>query len=102
MRQTTIALILSMIIGLCAWTPWITRATASKLAEAQFDKAWSGVMDGCGISGNNLGAKNFQKILFGATITLDYQCGLVMLDETPLHTTVYVSFFGIAYGYPKP
>jgi len=91
-----------IIVSLCAWSPWITQGTASRLAEAQFNKAWSGVIDGCGTSANDLGAKDFQKTPFGARVTLDYQCGLVMPDEPSLQTNIYVSFFGIAFGYPKP
>lgn len=90
------------IAGLFAWSPWITQNTASKLAEDQFNKAWSRVIDGCGTSGNDLGVKDVQKIPFGAAVTLDYQCGLVMPDAPALRTTIYVSFFGIAFGYPKP
>ena len=91
-----------LIITVCAWSPWITHDTASRLAEAQFNEAWNMVIDGCGTSGNDLGAVEFRKVLFGAYITLDYQCGLVMPDEPALQTTVYVSFVGIAFGYPRP
>jgi len=103
MRKTIPAfIIVAMITGICAWSPWITHESASTLAETQFNKAWSGVIDGCGTSGNDLGIKEFHKIPFGATVTLDYQCGLVMPDEPALRTTIYVSFFGMAFGYPKP
>ena len=91
-----------VIIGLCAWSPWLTQETASRLAETQFNEAWSGIIDGCGTSGIDPGAREFRKLPFGAVVTLDYQCGLVMPDEPALHTTVYVSFVGIAFGYPRP
>jgi hypothetical protein len=103
MRQTILVLIMfSIIFGLCVWSPWITQDRATTLAETQFNQAWNGVADGCGTYGNDLGAKDFRKVPFGAYVILDYQCGLVMPDETALHTTMYVSFFGIAFGYPKP
>jgi hypothetical protein len=103
MRQKILALILfSVITSLCAWSPWLTQDRALKAAEAQFNKAWHTVTDGCGTFGNDLGAKDFQKVPFGAYVTVDYQCGLVMPDEPALHTIVYVSFAGIAFGYPKP
>jgi len=103
MRKKSLALIIfSIITSLCAWSPWITQDTASKLAETQFNHDWNGVMDGCGTYGNDLGPKGFRKVLFGAYVTLDYQCGLVMPNEPALHTNVYVSFAGIAFGYPKP
>jgi hypothetical protein len=72
------------------------------LAETQFNKAWATVIDGCGTSGSELGPKDFRKVAFGAYVTLDYQCGLVMPGEPALHTDIYVSFFGLAFGYPKP
>jgi hypothetical protein len=103
MRQKILALILfSVITSLCAWSPWITQDRASKLAEAQFNKAWYAVIDGCGTFGNDLGAKDFQKVPFGVYVAVAYQCGLVISDEPVLHTNIYVSFAGIAFGYPKP
>jgi hypothetical protein len=101
-RKILVIVALSVLIGLGAWTPWITRETASRLAEVQFNQAWSAVIDGCGTFGNDLGTKEFHKVPFGAYVTLNYQCGLVMPDEPALQTSVYVSFFGIAFGYPKP
>ena len=103
MRKTILApIVFSVLAALCAWSPWITEDAASKLAEIQFNQAWNGVIDGCGTSGDDLGARDFRKTSFGATVTLYYQCGLVMPDEPALHRSVYVSFVGIAFGYPKP
>jgi len=103
MRNKLLTIIIYIaLIGLCAWSPWLTRETASRLAENQFNNAWNGVMDGCGTAGNSLGAKEFNKVPFGVVVSLDYQCGLVMPNEPPLHTTVYMSFLGIAFGYPRP
>ncbi|SRR6266496_3336673 len=102
MRLKIALILVSIFLGLAAWSPWITANTASRLAQDQFNQAWYGVADGCGGYGDNSGAHNFQKILFGANVTLDYQCGLVMPNSPAEHTTVYVSFFGIAFGYPKP
>lgn len=90
------------ITSICAWSPWLTRDRASELAESQFDRAWQYILDGCGTYGTGLGAKDFRKVPFGAYVTLNYQCGLVPPREPVLHTTVYVSFVGIAFGYPKP
>lgn len=90
------------IAGVCAWSPWLTPETASRLADTQFNQAWNSVIDGCGTSGEDLGPKDFRKIPFGAVVTLDYQCGLVMPGEPALRTTVYVSFMGMAFGYPRP
>ena len=91
-----------LITELCAWSHLITQDTASRLAETQFNEAWSSIIDGCGTFGTDLGAKDFRKIPFGAYVTLDYQCGLVMPDEPARQTTVYVSFVGVAFGYPRP
>jgi hypothetical protein len=101
-RKIVLSLFALIGLGLCAWSPWITPDRASNLAESQFNQAWSGVIDGCGTGGNALGPTGFRKALFGAYVTLDYQCGLVMPDEPALHTDVFVSFFGIAFGFPKP
>ena len=90
------------LAALCAWSPWLTESSASELAETQFNGAWRGIMDGCGTSGEELGANDFRKVPFGAYVTLDYQCGLVMPDEPALQTRVYVSFVGVAFGYPRP
>ena len=103
MRQKILVLIILFVItGLCVWSPWSNQDTAAKLAETQFNKAWSTVVDGCGTFGNDLGVKDFRKLPFGAYVALDYQCGLVTPDEPVLHANVYVSFAGIAFGYPKP
>ena len=102
MQRKILYLIVVIFLGLLAWAPWITEERASTLAETQFNHAWDGVIDGCGTAGSNLGAKDFRKVPFGARVTIDYQCGLVMPDEPPLSTTVYVPFFGLAFGYPEP
>jgi hypothetical protein len=91
-----------LITALCAWSPWITQDTASRLAETQFNEAWESISDGCGTFGEDLGVKDFRKVPFGAYVTLSYQCGLVLPAEPALQTTVYVSFVGRAFGYPRP
>ena len=101
-KKILILIMLSLITGLFAWSPWITRDTAAKLAETQFNNSWNGIIDGCGTSGDDLGARHFRKVPFGAYVTLDYQCGLVMPEEPPLQSTIFVSFFGAAFGYPHP
>lgn len=103
MRQKTLALLLVfLLLGVCAWSPWLTQKNAFTLVETQFNHAWDGIIDGCGTNRNGLGAKDFRKVPFGAFVTLEYQCGLVMPDEPPQETNVYVPFFGIAFGYPAP
>jgi len=103
MQVKTLAWAVILIaVSLCAWSPWITPDIASQLAESQFDEAWNGVIDGCGTSGDQLGAKDFIKVPFGAYVTLDYQCGLVMPGEPALQTSAYVSIVGITFGFPRP
>lgn len=103
MRPKVLILTLAFIaIALSAWSPWITANTASQLAKDQFNKAWYGVADGCGNYGDSSGPHDFQKVPFGANVTLVYQCGLVMPNTPPEHRTVFVTFFGVAFGYPKP
>jgi hypothetical protein len=103
MKERVLAVVLFfVIVVLLAWSPWITQERAFSLVETQFNGAWDGVIDGCGTAGNNLGAKDFREVPFGATVMLLYQCGLVMPGAPPLQTNVYVPFFGIAFGYPAP
>jgi hypothetical protein len=103
MKNKILAAVLLLVIAdICAWSPWITQENAPRLAETQFTQAWAGVVDGCGISGPYLGAMEFRKVPFGAFVGVNYQCGLVMPDEPALRTDIYVSFFGIAFGYPRP
>lgn len=102
MFKKSVGVVSFVILAMCAWAPWIMRDRAFQLAETQFNEAWSGIIDGCGTAWNDLGAKNFRKIPFGAMITLEYQCGLVMPDEPALETKIYISFFGVAFGYPAP
>ncbi len=59
-------IIIAVIAGFFAWSPWITPDRASKLAETQFNKSWNSVIDGCGTYGSDLGIKGVQKIPFGA------------------------------------
>lgn len=101
-QKKFLGLILLIMLGLCTWSPWITQETASNFAETQFNSAWSGIIDGCGTAWNDLRAKDFRKVPFGATVNLEYQCGLVMPDEPPLQTTVFVSAVGTVHGFPKP
>ncbi len=102
MQKKLIGLFLLVAVSLCAWSPWISKDSAFRLAENQFNASWNTVIDGCGTFGGDLGPRDFRKIPFGARVTLEYQCGLVMPDEPALHTSVYVSFLGITFGYPKP
>ena len=102
MQKKISGLIILVLLVIIAWSPWITQETAFHLAETQFNEAWSGIIDGCGTAWNDLGAKDFRKIPFGAMLTLEYQCGLVMPGEPPLQTEVYMSFFNVAFGYPAP
>ena len=102
MLKKSAGLLLFVLLGIFAWSPWITQERAFQLAETQFNDAWSGIIDGCGTAWNDLGARDFRKIPFGATVMLEYQCGLVMPGEPALETEVYVAFFGKAFGYPAP
>jgi hypothetical protein len=95
-------LVTCLILGVFAWSPWIDEETAVTLTETQFNKAWSRVIDGCGTSWEEYGARDFRKVPFGAMVTLYYQCGLVMEGEPALQRDVFVAFFGIAFGYPAP
>ena len=102
MQKKISGLIILVLLVIFAWSPWITQEAAFHMAETQFNEAWNGIIDGCGTAWNDFGARDFRKIPFGAMLTLEYQCGLVMPGEPPLQTEVYMSFFNVAFGYPAP
>jgi hypothetical protein len=91
----------SGILALLARSPWLTAGTTAWLARAQFNAAWSFVMDGCGA---RLPATRspLERTPFGAWIVLEYRCGLVAPGQPYQQARVFVSFLGTAHGYPSP
>ena len=103
-KLLTNLILLLMLLGLAAWSPWITTEFARARAEGGFAEAWDGVIDGCGIHCNGCGAKAVEKDLFGAWVTLEYACGMLPADTPEYHQTHtgWVSFFGTLHGFPAP
>ena len=101
-RKMVYALII--IVGLIAWSPWLTQSFAETRAINSFNKSWSTVIDGCGTNCKGCGAINSQRVPFGMEVTLEYGCGLMPADtaEYHEHATGFVSAFGTVHGFPKP
>jgi len=89
---------------LCAWSPWLTQASAEVRAVNVFNKAWESVADGCGTNCKGCGAVSSQRVPFGVLVTIDYACGMIPADLPEYHqqTTAFVSVFGTVHGLPKP
>lgn len=101
-RKIIYALII--IVGLVAWSPWLTRASAKNRVVTSFNKSWEYVADGCGTDCKGCGAVSSTRIPFGILVTLEYGCGMIPKDtpEYHKHTHAFVSLFGTVHGLPKP
>jgi hypothetical protein len=93
-----------LVLGVFAWSPWISGQYAKERAVAQFERAWLNVVDGCGFACHGCGAISWKRVAFGAQVTLEYACGLLPADSPEYHqqANVYVSPLGKVYGLPKP
>ena len=60
-----------IIVGLIAWSPWLTRTSAESRVVASFNKAWEFVADGCGTDCKGCGAVSSQRVPFGVLVTLE-------------------------------
>jgi hypothetical protein len=103
-RLTLITIIALAVFALLIWSPWINGGYAKQRAVAEFERAWLNVADGCGFACHGCGAAAWQKVPFGAQVTLEYACGLQPADSPENHqqVNVYVSSLGKVYGLPKP
>ena len=93
-----------LIVGLLAWSPWISQSYAKERAVIEFERAWLNVADGCGFGCHNCGAVAARHIPFGVQVTLEYACGMLPSDSPEYHekVNVFVSFIGKAHGIPTP
>jgi len=98
-----IFLLLAMAL-ICAWSPWLTNASAEALTEDSFNRSWEFVADGCGLDCQGCGAISSQRVPFGVLVTLDYACGLIPADLPEYHrqSTAFVSPLGTVHGLPTP
>jgi len=104
-KNLLISLIIAILVfGIFAWSPWISEAYAKERAVTQFERAWLNVSDGCGFGCHGCGAATWKKVPFGAQVTLEYACGMLLTDSPESHqqVTVYVSPLGKVYGLPAP
>jgi hypothetical protein len=93
-----------LLIGLFAWSPWLTKEFVENRAITLFNQAWESVIDGCGTNCNGCGAVSSRRVPFGMFVTIEFACGLIPEDSPAYHqrTSVFVSPFGSVHGFPKP
>ena len=103
-KFSLIALTALALTVICAWSPWLTQASAEVRAVDSFNKAWESVADGCGMNCKGCGAISSQRVPFGVLVTIDYACGMIPADLPEYHqqTTAFVSALGTVHGLPKP
>lgn len=93
-----------LVLGLFAWSPWISGQYAKERAVAEFERAWLNVADGCGFACHGCGAVAWKKVPWGAQVTLEYACGMLPADSPENHqqANVFISSLGKVYGLPAP
>lgn len=103
-KPALILLFIISVVVLAAWGPWVTISFAEVRAEAAFQAAWQGVVDGCGFNCTGCGATGMQKIWFGYRVRLEYACGMLPEDSAEYHefSDGFVSFLGTVHGFPTP
>ena len=99
-----VVLAVVVLVFLCAWSPWLTRASAEVRAVDSFNKAWEFVADGCGTNCVGCGAISSRRVPFGVLVRIEYACGLIPADLPEYHrqSTAFVSALGTVHGVPKP
>ncbi len=103
-RRTTAVLVVSALLLVLLWAPWLTRECAERRLVDEFTAAWQGVIDGCGFNCQGCGVKELQRVLTGYAATIEYACGLLPSERPDFHETrrVHVSVFGTIHGLPTP
>lgn len=103
-RLAFVTIIALIIFALLLWAPWISEQYARERAVAEFERAWTGVVDGCGFFCHGCGAVAVEKVAFGAQVTLEYGCGMqsASAPENRQQANVFVSALGQVYGLPEP
>ncbi|WP_336789868.1 hypothetical protein [Paenibacillus sp. MMO-177] len=87
---------LLIIVIICAWSPWISKAYASDRTINQFKTEWKDTADGCGFNCEGCGVRSSERKLFGWKVTINYACGQLAENQKPIikTKTYYVSFIG--------
>lgn len=103
-KYSLVILITSILVVTCAWSPWLTQASAEARAVDSFNKSWQLVADGCGTNCKGCGAVSSQRVPFGVLVTIEFACGLIPADSPEYHrqATAFVSALGSVHGLPKP
>ena len=103
-KKFLIFVIITVLLILIAWSPWITNSYSEKMVSDKFTAEWQGVSDGCGFNCNGCGIKESQRTVFGVNIKIEYACGMLPSDSPEYHKidNVFVSFLGTVHGLQKP
>lgn len=100
MRRALLAAAALAVVALLLWAPWLSGEVAERRAVAAFERAWSGVDDGCGFNCKGCGAAGAAWVPFGRMGSIEYACGLLPADlpEYHRHKRLFVSAFGTVHG----
>jgi hypothetical protein len=103
-RNLILPFVVLAVLGILAWSPWVTPEAAGQRVEGALQDAWMNVADGCGIHCNGCGAVQLVRVPFGMLVTLEYGCGMLPADTPEYHqrTAVFVSTIGTVHGIPRP
>jgi len=97
-RIPSFIIVLIILLGLLAWSPWVTQDYAEGKATQEFTSSWEGVIDGCGFNCDGCGVKSSQKKLFGYSVTIGYGCGMKTAAEAAETGKIFVSAIGTVHG----
>lgn len=95
----TIVIGVIILIGVFAWSPWLTKEYAEQKAVRAFTSSWTGVTDGCGFDCKNCGVKGSRQAFFGRFVDIEYGCGMkVSSDGENRKSSIFVFSFGPVFG----
>jgi hypothetical protein len=83
---------------ICAWCPWLSSTTAAALVAANV-KAEQVNYNTCALT---IDPTTLHKVLFGYTEGVAYACTVDDQVLTQGDDTVFVTFFNLVMGVPKP
>jgi|SRR3989344_5305653 len=96
-KKTLMIIYFAILLIILMWSPWITKNYAEKIVSDKFVAEWEHVSDGCSLNG----VKNSHRALFGYSVQIEYNCGLVLPNSPNKTSYVFVSFLSTVHGLPK-
>lgn len=92
-----ILFLITPVVFILAWSPWITKDYAEKAVLKTFEKMNEEIVDGCGFNCDGCGIKESNKMVFGYKAIAEYNCGLISANSKNLKASAFVSLFGNVY-----